>query len=195
MHIETTRAPETDQTPPGRAADNGVVDDDVRIRPIREEDLDDLCRYLVEPEAGGEFEWVGFMDPKKWRRRWEEDGWLGPDDGRLAVDCSGAFAGDVNYTDRGHGATKRAIYEIGIALLPEFRGRGIGTTAQRLMVDYLFDVTPAHRLQAFTEVDNVAEQRALEKVGFVREGVLRATNHRGGAWRDTVLYALVRTRP
>lgn len=169
--------------------------EDVTLRPIQEADLDDLCRYLTDPTAGGEFEWVGFMDPKKWRRRWEEDGWLAPADGRLAVDCSGSFAGDVNYTDRGEGVGKGAIDEIGISLLPDFRGRGVGTTAQRLLVEYLFETTPAHRLQAFTEVENLAEQRALEKVGFEREGVLRALHYRAGAWRDSVLYALLRDRP
>jgi aminoglycoside 6'-N-acetyltransferase len=40
--------------------------------------------------------------------------------------------------------------------------------------------------------DNLAEQRALEKVGFVREGVLRSTQFREDAWRDIVLYSLLR---
>jgi ribosomal-protein-alanine N-acetyltransferase len=168
--------------------------DDVMLRPIQEADLDHLSRYVTEPEAAGEFEWTGFKDPKAMRRRWEEDGWLGAEHGRLAVECSGSFAGDVSYKDRSQGAFKGATYEIGIALLPEHRGRGVGTTAQRLLVQYLFDTTPAHRLEAYTEVENVAEQRALEKVGFEREGVLRATHFRAGGWRDSVLYALVRDR-
>lgn len=91
--------------------------------------------------------------------------------------------------------SKGTVYEIGIALLPEHRGHGVGTTAQRLLVEYLFDNTPAHRLQAYTEVENTAEQRALEKVGFEREGVLRAVVYRAGKWRDSVLYALLRDPP
>jgi [ribosomal protein S5]-alanine N-acetyltransferase len=175
-------------------AHNGPMSD-VILRPIREGDLDDLCRYSTDPDAGGEFEWTGFKDPKALRRRWEEDGWLGAEHGRLAVECSGSFAGDVSYKDRSQGVSKGAIYEIGIALFPEHRGHGVGTTAQRLLVQYLFDNTAAHRLEAYTEVDNVAEQRALEKVGFEREGVRRATHFRAGAWRDSVMYALLRDRP
>jgi len=166
--------------------------EDVILRPIQEADLNDLCRYSTDPEAGGEFEWTGFKDPKALRRRWEEDGWLGAEHGRLAVESSGSFAGDVSYKDLSLGVSKGAIYEIGIALFPEHRGHGVGTTAQRLLVQYLFDTTPAHRLQAYTEVDNVAEQRALEKVGFEREGVLRAVLFRAGKWRDSILYALLR---
>lgn len=168
--------------------------DDVILRPIQEADLDDLCRSFTDPEAYGEFEWIGFRDPKAMRRRWEEDGWLGAEHGRLAVVSSGSFAGDVSYKDRSQGVARGAIYEIGIALFPEYRGRGVGTTAQRLLVEYLLDTIPAHRLEAYTEVDNVAEQRALERVGFEREGVLRATHFRAGRWRDSILYALLRDR-
>ena len=169
--------------------------EDVILRPIQEGDLDDLCRYSTDPDAGGEFEWTGFKDPKALRRRWEDDGWLGAEHGRLAVVSAGSFAGDVSYKDQSQGVSKGAIYEIGIALFPEHRGHGVGTTAQRLLVQYLFDHTPAHRLQAYTEVENIPEQRALEKAGFVREGVVRQIIFRAGAWRDSILYALLRDRP
>jgi RimJ/RimL family protein N-acetyltransferase len=165
---------------------------DVILRPIQEADLDDMYRYVTDPEAAGEFEWTGFSDPKAIRRRWEEDGWLGAEHGRLAVERTGSFAGDVGYRDRSHGVAKAAVYEIGIALLPDHRGRGVGTTAQRLLAEYLFANTPAHRLEAYTEIENIAEQRALEKAGFEREGILRAAHFRAGAWRDVVLYALLR---
>ena len=170
------------------------MDNDVSLRPIQEADLEALCRFANDPEAGGEFEWTGFKDPKAVRRRWEEDGWIGAEDARLAVVRSdGAFAGDVSWKDRSLGTTKGVCLEIGIALLPEHRGQGVGTHAQRLLVQYLFDTTPVHRLEAYTEVDNIAEQRALEKSGFEREGVLRELFFRAGAWRSSVVYAQVRT--
>ena len=77
-------------------------------------------------------------------------------------------------------------------LAPEFRGQGAGTAAQRLLVEYLFDTTLVHRLCAYTEPDNVAEQRSLEKCGFRREGVLREAGFRGGQWRDAVVYGCLR---
>jgi RimJ/RimL family protein N-acetyltransferase len=56
----------------------------------------------------------------------------------------------------------------------------------------LFATTTTHRLEAGTEVDNVAEQRALEKAGCRREGVMRGVTFRAGSWRDGVLYGLTR---
>jgi [ribosomal protein S5]-alanine N-acetyltransferase len=50
----------------------------------------------------------------------------------------------------------------------------------------------AHRLEAGTDVDNVAEQKALERIGFTREGVLREVAFRDGAWRNTLIYGLLR---
>lgn len=79
-----------------------------------------------------------------------------------------------------------------MALLPEHRGRGLGTAAQLLLVDYLLRFTTVHRLEAFTEAENLAEQRALERIGFAREGVMREVFFRDGAWRDTVVYARLR---
>ncbi len=83
-------------------------------------------------------------------------------------------------------------WEIGILLAPDVRGRGVGTEAQRLLVEHLFTTTPVQRLSVWTELENVAEQRALEKCGFEREGVLRQGGWRGGAWRDLCLYGRLR---
>jgi RimJ/RimL family protein N-acetyltransferase len=169
------------------------MDDDVTLRPIREDDLDLIDRFWLDPESASEFEWVGFKDPKAFRRRWEEDGWLGAEHGELAVArAEEAFAGIVSWKDRTHGLGQALVYEVGIILLPEHRGQGIGATAQRLLVDYLFTHTPAHRIEAFTEVDNVREQRALEKAGFEKEGVMRDVIFRGGRWRSSCVYALIR---
>ncbi len=71
-------------------------------------------------------------------------------------------------------------------------GRGHGTAAQRALADHLFATTLIERLEAGTDVDNIAEQRALEKAGFTGEGVLRHAQFRGGRWRDLVLYSRLR---
>jgi RimJ/RimL family protein N-acetyltransferase len=78
-------------------------------------------------------------------------------------------------------------------LLPDARGHGVGSQAQRLLVDHLFATTELFRIEASTDVDNVAEQRALVKAGLRQEGVLRGAQVRGGVRRDIMLFAVVRT--
>jgi RimJ/RimL family protein N-acetyltransferase len=82
---------------------------------------------------------------------------------------------------------------IGIELEPAARGQGHGTEAQRLAAEYLFETTDAHRVEAYTDVANIAEQRALEKAGFRREGVNRGAQFRAGAYHDLVVYARLRS--
>jgi [ribosomal protein S5]-alanine N-acetyltransferase len=163
----------------------------VTLRPVEEADLAMLVRLLWDPAASGEFQFFGFRmaDARALERRWREDGLIGDDRSFLAVGLEdGSCAGWVTWRKRGAFGN----YEIGIALFPEHRGRGIGTVAQRQLVDHLFRTTTAYRLEAGTEVDNVSEQRSLEKVGFRREGVLRGRYFRDGRWRDSVVYGLLR---
>jgi RimJ/RimL family protein N-acetyltransferase len=169
------------------------MDDQFTLRAFREEDLGFLDRLDTDPAALGSFEWFGFRDARSRRRRWEKDGFVGPDSTALAVVAAdGTLIGIASWKAVQRGGSPGVCLEIGLALLPEYRGKGLGTAAQRLLVDYLFRFTTAHRLEAGTDADNVAEQKALERIGFVREGVLREVAYRDGAWRDAVIYGLLR---
>ena len=86
-------------------------------------------------------------------------------------------------------------WNIGIELRPEARGYGFGTDAQRQLTDWLFANTNLNRVEAQTDVENVAEQRSLEKAGFVREGIARGAQFRTGSFHDLVTYSRVRADP
>ena len=166
------------------------MSDEIELRPVGEADLA-IIENLVETPAGGEFAWFGHPQPGDHRRRWTENGLLDPDRGALMVVRGEERIGFVSF------ARKQAFREswywvMGIGLVPSARGKGYGTIAQRLLVGYLFAHTPAHRIEADTELENIAEQRALEKAGFTREGVLRQVAWRDGAWRDGVVYGILR---
>ena len=163
----------------------------VRLRPVAEAELAHLVRLLWDPDAPGEYQWFGYRigTAKEIERRWHHDGLIGDDSSFLAVEVEdGTCAGWVTWRLIGTSGN----FDVGIALFAEHRGHGVGTEAQRELVDYLFSTTTAHRLQAGTETDNLAEQRALERVGFRREGVQRGLYFRGGHWRDSLMYGLLR---
>jgi RimJ/RimL family protein N-acetyltransferase len=107
---------------------------------------------------------------------------------------SRTLLGTLNWHATSYGDNRAcAAWNIGIALLPEARGRGVGTTAQRLLVAHLFATTDLDRVEAGTDVDNVAERRALEKAGFREDGVIRGAQLRGGRRTDMVFYGRLRT--
>ena len=163
----------------------------VALRPVTEDDLAVLERLTNDSFAAGPHEWYGWSDPHVYRQRWHENGLLGSVGGMLMVTRGAEVAGFVNWRQISTGPIS-FCWEIGIRLLPEARGQGAGAWAQRLLVRYLFAHTPVVRLEADTETENIAEQRALQKSGFTREGVLRSTLFRDGRWRDVVRYSMLR---
>lgn len=175
----------------GAAAGGGLV---VRLRPLKVADLAMFRRFATEPGLIG-LDWAGFRDPEATARRFALDGYLGAEDSRLMVevDPGSEAAGFVSWHATGYGVAK--CWNIGIALLPPWRGRGVGWRAQAMLCDYLFAHTPAHRIEAGTHPENVAEQKALVKAGFQHEGVLRGVEFRAGRWHDGRLYSRLRDDP
>jgi len=86
----------------------------------------------------------------------------------------------------------RTSLEIGYALVPSERGKGYGTEAIRIIVDYLFLKKNSVRIQAPAATENVASQEALEKAGFSKEGLMRKSGHAKGEYIDQYLYSILR---
>jgi [ribosomal protein S5]-alanine N-acetyltransferase len=167
----------------------------IRLRPVRDVDLAMFRRFATEPGLIG-LDWTGFKDPQAPARRFAEDSFLGADGGRLMVEVEPqqVAAGFVGWSLRDFGGPTKH-WEIGIALLPQWRGQGIGWRAQAMLCDYLFAHTPLQRIQAGTHPENIAEQKSLVKAGFQLEGVVRACEFRDGRWCDGYLYSRLRTDP
>lgn len=160
---------------------------------MRTEDFWLFERGADSPDAAGEFNWSGFRDVAALHRQHELNRLIGPDAGRLIVALGEHVIGEVSWTKVTYGVPSWWCWNIGISLLPEFRGQGAGPVAQVLLVEYLFNTTATPRIEAWTDVKNIAERRALEKAGFVHEGELRSTQFRAGGWRDIVIYSALRT--
>ena len=109
------------------------------------------------------------------------------------VDDAGELLGSVSWIWQRWGPNAQSRNPmIGIRLAGNARGRGAGTEAQRQLVDLFFRHTTTNRVEAHTDVENIAEQRALEKAGFTREGMTRGAQWRDGAYHDGYLYSILR---
>lgn len=108
---------------------------------------------------------------------------------RWVVRVDGEIAGDLSAHGQWYGPTagSRAA-NIGISIRPQWRGRGIGTQAQRLLAE-LLHARGVFRVEASTDVDNVAEQRSLAAAGFVLEGVLRGAQVRADGRHDLQVWS------
>jgi RimJ/RimL family protein N-acetyltransferase len=168
--------------------------DELALRPVAEDDLAVLEKLTQDPQVTGEFAWFGWFDLGRYRRMWAENRLISEDGGALMVVRDSERLGFVGWGRR-QVTPVGYCWTMGIGVLPQHRGQGYGTQAHRLLARYLFSHTPVHRIEAATEVGNSAEQKALERAGFSREGVMRGFGWRDGAWRDGVTYSLLRTDP
>lgn len=163
---------------------------EVSLRPINEDDLPFLQGLRDDTADPSPFMSDRLVDPRSWRRRWDAGELIDDSGGIVLIVSDGERAGFISW--RAHHWFDRKCWSLGIQVAASMRGRGIGTTAHRLMVGYLFDRSPVNRIEAYTDVENQAERRALEKAGFALEGTLRRAYFRYGKWRDGALYSIVR---
>lgn len=166
--------------------------EEMRLRPVAEADLDALDRMFADPESIGVYNWGGFSDSTPWHKRWQENRLLAADKSVLMIDVAAETIGFVSWHRVVTGGSSYC-FEFGISLWPSARGKGHGTAAQVMLAQYLFANSPVNRVQAMTDAENTAEQRALEKAGFTREAVLKGMAFRAGTWRDEVLYRMLRS--
>lgn len=89
--------------------------------------------------------------------------------------------------DRRHNKAEYGIF-IGEA---DARGRGVGTAAARLMLDYCFGEEKLHKVFLRAFADNIQAIRSYEKAGFVREAYLKDDVCIQGQYCDIVLMAVI----
>lgn len=74
----------------------------------------------------------------------------------------------------------------------QFWRTGVNEEAKALVARLAFDHLGIARLGSYADVRNERSQRALERIGFVREGVLRSFHRHGDEPRDVVSYSMLR---
>jgi ribosomal-protein-alanine N-acetyltransferase len=69
-------------------------------------------------------------------------------------------------------------------------GSGINAESKALIARLAFDTLGFHRLTAWANTRNGRSQIALERIGFLREGVLRAYNTHSSGIHDVVAFGM-----
>lgn len=144
-----------------RPVDSGL---DVALRPWAEGDFDLLVRLLGDAEAT---RYLGGPEtPEKLRTRHERYvANAGPGVCyAVVVGTEQTAAGWVGYWESKWDGER--VWEIGWNVVPEWQGRGVATTATRLMLDAI-RAEGAHRfVHAFPSVDNAASNALSRRVGM-----------------------------
>lgn len=106
--------------------------------------------------------------------------------------ADGSVIGSTSYWDFD---AKDAHVEIGSTWLCRACWRsGCNVEAKLLLMTHAFEVLGLERVALRTDIRNERSQRAIERLGAIREGVHRhEMRRRDGSWRDSVHYSILRS--
>lgn len=90
-------------------------------------------------------------------------------------------------------ARQHGSAEIGIWLGKPFWNTGINYEAVRLLLKIAFDHLGLHRIEANIFPENERSIKMFEKLGFVREGILRDKVYKGNEHHDLLVYSILDT--
>ena len=150
--------------------------------------LNDLMNDpLIEHMTAGEY----FPVSKYSQNSWFQKHGNSSDPCRLAIRDkeSGVIAGMI-YIDNIDGKNRRC--QTGIKLAENFRGKGYATDAVISLCNFLFNEMNMHRIESVILEYNLPSQALYKKCGFVLEGVLRKAVYKSGAYRDQLMFALLK---
>lgn len=170
-------------------------DDQILIRPYREDDIEPLFEGVRESVADLSL-WLPWCHAnyaieetrefvtsvEKW---WQDQ--TGYVFGIFDLN-SGKFLGGtgLNQINRLH-----QVANLGYWVRSKAMGRGVATAAARLVARFGFAEGGFGRIEILAAVSNVASRRVAEKIGAQREGVLRRRLLLQGHSHDAVIYSLV----
>jgi [ribosomal protein S5]-alanine N-acetyltransferase len=164
----------------------------LELRPLRPDDADSLFAIYADPEFARYWSappWTDRAQAREYLAKGEQDLATGQylrlgiflrDAGELVGTCSlFNFVPSCRRADLGYGIAR-----------PHWR-RGYMGEAVGALLHHAFDVLALHRLEADVDPRNEASIRALEKLGFQREGYLRERWIVGDEISDTAFYGLL----
>jgi RimJ/RimL family protein N-acetyltransferase len=171
-----------------------LADETVLLRPWREADISRGLMALSDPVTQ-RFSWpleapfntddarAYFVGQESARLRGDEAQFALVEPGDQEVVLGGASVHTLN--------RERRTAALGYWLAPHARGRGVASTAVRLLATWGLAELGLVRIELTCGPDNVASQRVAARCGFVLEGVMRSHLPFKGGRRDTMLFSLL----
>ena len=104
-----------------------------------------------------------------------------------AVDNSGEAVGQLVTFDCD---LRMGSFKYGLFFTEKARGKGYASEAARILLDYYFNYLRYHKANVYIYDFNTASQKFHEKLGFVKEGILREVAYMDGEYHDAVYYGI-----
>ena len=161
----------------------------LHLRQITEADLEHIFKGLSHPEVI-KYYGVNYSSPEE---TWEQLEWYAELERThtgiwwaITLSQTKEFCGAIGYNNRG---TEHRKAEIGFWLLPEYWKKGIVREAMEPVLEYGFQELNLHRIEAFVEEDNISSKKALQKMHFQQEGIMRDSEIKNGNFISVAVFS------
>lgn len=159
---------------------------DFIMRAARGEDVVPYTIYLGDPEVS---RWLDDSAQRPLSAAQVEkillhDAWC-----LWAIECEGRLAGVTSlYEPNLH----RGVARFSIVIGDKTQwGKGLGTAVTRKVIEHAFDVIGLRKINSDYLEPNAGSAVIHDRLGFTKEGVLRADAWRGGRWVDRIILSLL----
>jgi len=134
-----------------------------------------------------------YTDEDTWRTRLTESLAPGKSDLLLCAELDGKVVGSCGLHPAHPAVRRRHALMLGISVLPEAQGRGVGSALMAALCDYADRWAGALRLELAVYTDNARALALYRKFGFEIEGTFRGYALRDGRFVDA--HAMARLHP
>lgn len=80
---------------------------------------------------------------------------------------------------------------LGYVINRAYWGNGYATEAVNELLKYGFNILQLHRIEAHCDIDNLASEKVMKKLGMSFEGLLRQNQYTKRTFRDTKIYGIL----
>ncbi len=158
------------------------------LRKVEDKDINLLVDWSHSTESCGEYLSPEQFDENQLKQQLEAGGYWSNEERMFMIDTkdSGNPIGTIHFWQPS-GKIDTRVIALKIADIKE-RRKGYGTEAQKFLLIYLFDRLGVKNVEMYTDINNIPQQRCLQKLGFELVESLSYDDHK--ALRTGNLYRL-----
>jgi RimJ/RimL family protein N-acetyltransferase len=164
----------------------------VRIRGLERTDLDEIMKWVNDPEVTITLDSFVYPMSKGEEEKWLEDRITKPDDKakNFVIETKeGVYLGGIGLLNINW---RHRHAEVGIVIgKKEHWNRGYGTDAMMVILDLAFNKMNLHRVYLRVHAGNLGGIKSYEKCGFKKEGVEREAAFVDGKYADVIFMGIL----
>jgi len=165
-----------------------------KIRRAVPSDAPAFVEMMGDPEIFSSLLQLPYPAEERWRQLLQDQAAPGKTDLHLVAERDGKLLGSAGLHPAGMSLRRRHAMSLGISVVVEEQGRGVGSALLTALLDYADNWGQVLRIELTAYADNDRALRLYERLGFEREGLFKAYALRNGRYVDTIAMARLHPR-